>query len=140
MKLLKKYGWLIIFPIIIGAVIGYRMYHKPHFDMERAAPAHSISAVALYNAYEENELKADELYLGKIIEVKGTVQQIDKPENGQMVIHLQTDHIFGMVSCELDPHSKHADIPAETGTTVTLKGVVTGFLSDVVMNRCIVIQ
>lgn len=139
MKLLKKYGWLIIIPIAIGAFIGYRMYHKPHFDMERSTPEYRLSAEELFEAYETDEMAADEKYLGKVVEVSGELQQIDYADDGQPVIRLKTGHIFGLISCELDSHSAHSNIEAQPGETIVIKGVVTGFLADVVLNRCIII-
>ncbi len=140
MKTLKKYGWLLLIPIAIGAVIGYRMYHKPHFDMTRANVDYTTDAVSLFDAYDSDMAAADAKYLGKIVQVSGELHEIDIEAGKQPVIHLRTDHIFGLVSCELDPHSTHQLKEMEPGDPVVVKGVVTGFLSDVVMNRCIVIH
>ncbi len=136
--MLKKrtFFWAGIFLLML--VVGIRalfMYNKPHGSTEGEPPAVSIEAAALYQQYSNDEQKADRLYLGKIIEVKGTLFQVIK--NGVTEIWILEGGKGGGINCQLFPGSKAGHPPTRPGMRVTIKGKCTGFLMDVNLADCV---
>lgn len=61
-----------------------------------AAPI-DVSAASLYQAYEQNEVAADEQYKGKILRVAGKVTSIDKTIGDTIVVHISSGQMFRSV-------------------------------------------
>jgi hypothetical protein len=110
-------------------------YNKPHRTADRK-PFVSLSAVALFKAFEADEISANENYLDKVVEVHGEVAEVMQDMDGQTVVVFKTeDAIFG-VRCTLDQNHS----PIQPGDTIHLKGICKGFLSDVVLTNCIQVK
>lgn len=125
-----------IIAIIIGALIGFYLYNKPHENMEKAKPDIEIGASELFSAFETDELAANEKYLDKVVAVTGVVREV-KEDEGVISIVLETeDMMFGVV-CQLDELSENGRTVFEVGESVTFKGLCTGSLMDVVLVRCV---
>lgn len=91
-----------------------------------------ITADSLFSAYSLNEKKANQLFLDKIVVVTGIISSVSKNQDGKTVVLLQTsDPMFG-ISCSMEQES----IALKEGNTVSMKGICTGFLTDVVLIRC----
>jgi len=133
---MKQY--IIIFTLIgiIGAGVGYSIYHKPHENITTAKADHTISAIDLFSAYQKNEENANAIYLDKIIVVEGQVKET-KEEDGMVNVMLESEDMLFGVRCQLDNLSKHKRAQFAVGEKVSLKGKCTGSLMDVVMVRCV---
>jgi hypothetical protein len=134
----KKIIFIIVaIVIILSAVcIGRYLYNKPHQSAASESAATSIAADVLYQQYQQNEHAADSMYLGKVIEVKGVLAEIDN--NGQTdILELSPQKAGGGISCQMFPHDKgtSTSYPA-IGTVITVKGKCTGFLMDVSLVDC----
>lgn len=92
----------------------------------------SIDAVTLFNAFSQNEKKANADYLDKVLQVRGEVTNITTNADGITVILLKTDDIMFGINCTME----EKNISVKTGDQVTLKGLCTGYLTDVVLIRC----
>jgi hypothetical protein len=90
-----------------------------------------ISADSLFLSYTTDEKKANALFLDKAIQVSGVVADLKKNEEGKTTIFLQTsDPMFG-VNCTME-----GDVASiKKGDTVTIKGICTGYLTDVILIR-----
>ena len=133
---MKKYFKYLVLAALLAGVIGYKVYNKPHQNMQKAASDVSIEAPALFTAFEENEQDANQKYLDKIIEVSGKVKEVQQKGEDFSIVLETEDMMFGVI-CQLDQLSDHKRIEFEVGETVKLKGLCTGKLMDVVMVRCV---
>lgn len=115
-----------------GGFVGYKMYTKPHRNVNKAKTI-EISAAELVTAFENNEAGANSLYLDKVLEVKGEVNEVSKNQKGETVITLKGTDMSGLI-CTLEgtPSSE-----VKPNSSVVIKGICTGFLTDVVMVRCV---
>jgi tRNA_anti-like len=123
--------------ILLLAAISYGLYiwNKPQRDVQDEK-AVSIAAMAIFDSFTVNETKANERYLNKAIQVTGEVSEVKKNQDGQAVVYLKsTDPVFG-VNCTF----KEDPGPLEKGTTITFKGICTGYLSDVIINQGVIIK
>lgn len=131
-----------IYILIIGLLsifIGYTMYHKSHINVAEKPVDIAITANILFADFSSDETKANTKYLNKIIAVKGKVANVEF--NGEKAaISLQTEDDFGSVVCYLvqDEFKKSAEI--KEGQEVILKGICTGFLMDVILVKCVVMN
>ena len=62
----------------------------------QAAPedVYKTTSVALFNAYESNEVATDAEINDKVVEISGTVESIDKDAFDHIVVHLSTTNEF----------------------------------------------
>ncbi|HRH59271.1 MAG TPA: hypothetical protein PL045_01810 [Chitinophagaceae bacterium] len=120
---------------LLGASYALYVWYKPARDVSDET-AIKISAVAIFDSFTLNENNANKLYLDKAIQVTGVVSEVKKNQSGETVILLKTnDPIFGVnCTCKDDPGA------IENGATIHFKGICTGFNSDVVINRGVVIK
>ncbi len=119
--------------VITAGVVGFKMYNMPHRNVE-AEKAIKISALDLVNTYENDEAAANARYLDKILEVKGTIASLSKNQKGEQVVTLKGTDLSGII-CTLEA-SPAFDIKPDM--PVLIKGICTGFLTDVVLVRSII--
>ena len=136
MKPIFKYGLLaVLAAFVIGGFIGYKMWNKPHREVVNTEADVMLEATALYTQFTTDEATANGQYLDKIVQVCGTVAQLSN-ENNVVSIQLDAGDPMGGVLCELDPMGQHKRTDFQPGERVCFKGICTGYLSDVVLNRC----
>ncbi|HTB51519.1 MAG TPA: hypothetical protein VK718_02000 [Ferruginibacter sp.] len=120
----------------VAARFGFYLYNKPRESALSQNASNSIIADSLYQQYQQNEHAADSMYIGKIIEVKGVLAEID--HNGATdILLLSPQKTGGGISCQMFSHDKGTTIsyPA-IGSNITIKGKCTGFLMDVSLVDC----
>lgn len=134
-RVIKK---TIIAVIILAAFAGavtYKFYSKKHRMIEQETYI-SIRATELFKAFEENESSANTKYLNRVIEVTGMVSEVfANQENNTVVILKSDDPLFG-ISCTLE----HSAVDLNPGNSIVLKGICTGYLSDVVLTHCVLVK
>lgn len=123
--------------LAVGLGVAVYFYNKPHQNMTKAEAAFSLPAEELFAAYEADETIANEKYLDQIIEVTGTVTNVTENEEGNLTLTLDGGSMMFGVICEMDTFSDQAAQTYEAGQTITLKGICTGMLMDVVLVRCV---
>ena len=128
--------WVLLFLLVVittGGIIAYKLYNKPHRNVtsSRSIP---VTAIQLASEYESNEEQANLKYLDKVLEVDGVLNEISKNQSGESVITLKGNDMTGVI-CTLQGK---AGITAQPGTSITLKGICTGYLTDVILVRAVV--
>jgi len=125
---------IIVIAAIIGGTVAYRMYNKPHRDIASEDAAFSLTADALFDAFEEDEAAANALYLDKVVEVTGDVAEVTDNSAGQAVIIITAANaMLGGVSATMQ---ETGIVNISEGETVTVKCRCTGFLMDVILINC----
>jgi hypothetical protein len=115
------------------------MWNKP-FDDVTDMEGMKVNADVLYKAFETNEQTANTTYVGKVVEVSGTVGDIETSDTIARVMITFPDAMMGAVRVTLD--SRHlADAKAvKTGDQATFKGFCNGFLMDVEIKDGVLIK
>ena len=120
--------------ILIGVGTGFYLWNKPHKKVE-AAKSISITAANLAKEYSTNEKDADAKYLNKAIDVSGTISEVDKNQDGGVMIVLQTDDPAAGIQCTL--REKGAD-PVK-GQNIEIKGFCSGNgITGVSLTDCVI--
>lgn len=123
--------------IVIASIYGYFTYNKKHEDALKLSPDFKFSAVDLFEQYAEDEVRANERYLGKLLEVEGSVSGIEEDETS-LKIYLFTGDELSSIQCEFEQNPNIVNL--EIGRFVTVRGFCSGKLLDIVLNRCVLIE
>ncbi|HEX5171225.1 MAG TPA: hypothetical protein VFW11_18745 [Cyclobacteriaceae bacterium] len=121
--------------ILLVTIIVYNLYNKKHRSIDDEEYT-SISAAQLFDAFEANEANANKMYLDKVVAVTGIVQDVTTNQSGDMIIVLVTNNPLFGVSCTLE--SKATSV--SPGKEVTIKGICTGYLSDVILTNAKLVE
>jgi hypothetical protein len=132
-KIIKFTLASVLIIVITGGFVGYKMWTKPHRNVA-AAKGITVTAAQVATAYESSEPAANSKYLDKVLEVTGNIHDISKNQKGETVVTLNGSDMSGVI-CTLEGT---AQAPVKPGAAITLKGICTGYLTDVVLVRCIV--
>lgn len=134
MKSLKKYILLgILIAVLFGGGTGYYMFNKKVPTLENTAPDFILTADELFDSFETNEKQALLKYENKIIEVTGVVISVkNNKEDSNITLEAEMAMIGG-INCSFK-HKQDQDIAK--GSTVSIKGKCQGFLMDVILNNC----
>ena len=139
MKLYVKIALFVVtFIALSGILAALYMYNLKHTDMAKAKPDFVITASELLKEFEDNETAASTRYVNKILEVKGTIASVKPAENNVMNISLMTESDLSSVICTFNAIADPSAF--RTGDDITLRGECSGFLMDVLLNNCAVIE
>ncbi len=98
--------------------------NKPDFETD---------AVTLLSEFENNENAANDRYLDKIILITGRIGTIQSDTIG-VTVYLTEDGISGIL-CRFSNEVSGTDTLKE-GQEISVKGICSGYLMDVVLNKC----
>ena len=94
-----------------------------------------ITSDSLVAKYQADENLANSLYLNKAVVVTGNLLSIDKNQEGKTTLVLGRADSFSNVSVTM---ISTAPITQKVGESITIKGLCTGALSDVVITDGVV--
>ncbi|GHE72736.1 MULTISPECIES: OB-fold protein [Roseivirga] len=133
---------LIIIAVVMAFVAAYIVYDKMLSTgpkMKSRTVEASLTAEALYNAFETDENKANTLYLNKVVQVEGIVTAIHQSAEAKPVVELETNG-FGLLKCTLEDSNELTNHSLTDGDRVVLKGECIGYLLDVLLEDVIIIE
>jgi hypothetical protein len=93
-----------------------------------------LTAQTIVSNYENNETKANEEYLGKVITVSGTISSLKTDEKERTIVELDAESM-GVVSCTLCEKASN-EVNLTIGTSVQIKGECVGYTFDVILIKC----
>ncbi len=128
--------------LLIAALCGgaymYKEYYRKPASLYNLPAIVNINADTLINQFITNEAEANKKYLGKVISVKGIINKIDNQQDTLLTILLGDTLLSSNVSCLMDSGYSNVKKVFTPGTQITIKGICTGYLMDVELNRCVV--
>jgi hypothetical protein len=129
---------IIIIILVVGLVAGVAtwkyVFRKAETSVASKKADVEISAKDLLNAYETNEDTANAKFLNKIIQVEGTVAEVKTDTSGYSVYLKEPESVSGVL-CGFNKEVK-IEKHIKTGDVVIIKGICSGYLMDVVLNKC----
>lgn len=138
---------LIVLGTGFGAWKGLKEYNRTNADLAVVKADLNISATELVRDYERNDSVANDKYLGKVIEINGSVKKVEPDEKGYFTVILGDTTNSSSVRCSMDTLHKTDAAHLTPGSSAILRGFCTGFNkdeiglgSDVILNRCVVIN
>ena len=123
---------VLVWALLLG--MGLYIYNKPHASIANVRADYSLDAKDLYQQFQQDETVSNRKYLDKIIEVKGTVAEVQH-SGKSATIELKEDSAMGGINCSFTNLEKNIQIPSK-GSLLTIKGKCSGFLMDVNLVDC----
>lgn len=124
----------IVLALLAAAVTWKYTFRKSDTSVGDRRSDVEITVAMLVQAFESDEHAANAMYLDKIVTVTGTVESVTTDTTAISVYLKESDALTGVI-CSFD--GKAAGISSlNKGMQVSIKGICTGYLMDVVMNRC----
>jgi hypothetical protein len=123
-----------LFLLAIAGLVGSYLFNKKTSSLENRASDYQVRAQALYEEFDRDENLADQKYNGKILSVAGRVIKVDTLE-GYTTLSLEAPQAMAYgVNCSFSSELKQYSV----GDSLVIKGQYIGFLTDVILNNCIV--
>ncbi len=104
----------------------YSVQYRRDVNQEDAI---TLSTKTLSDAFLSNEQTANQLYLNKVVEVKGAVVQIGEDQSGQKTVLLGS--ALEMTNVFVTLKGKMVDF--KVGDTILVRAICNGYLTDVVL-------
>jgi hypothetical protein len=145
MKKLLKIGLIFVAIGLLAAILIWKFYvNKPHEDIEKAAPAYSVSTEEIWGKYNTDRKIADSIYNNQVIEITGNLSRIDKNDTLVSAIFVMAaDSLFGDKTIACQMYKKHNEEAAAlvVGAKVKIKGICVGFDdTDIKFNKCSIVK
>jgi hypothetical protein len=120
-----------------AGIYGWSEYNRKPAGTGDAKADLVITADSLLLGFTSDENAANARFNEKVVEVSGKVRSVVE-EGGKVNVTLETSDALAGVVCEFAP----ADAPGATepGETLRIKGICTGYLIDVVLVRCSIVE
>lgn len=114
-------------------VFQYSATHHRNVELENTIV---ISATQMVNDFQTDENVANSKYLNKVVQVKGILlkQGIDQSKN--ITVTIKSGDPFSNIFCTLRPSNNLNT----SDSVITVKGICSGFLSDVDLNDRVLIK
>lgn len=135
----KKLLLILLFIGCMGAIVGWYLYNKKPTDIKNENADVVLSATALVAEFNTDEAAANAKLLDKIITVTGALSDVHIDGSGATVF-LATDDSSTSVTCSFYETELEKVKKLQPGALVKIKGVCTGKLFDVVLNKCSIVE
>ncbi|GEM_PF-2996098 len=99
-----------------------------------------ISSRQLTEEYYSNSVKADNDYKGKIIQVFGTIDDINKDIVGDPYITIQGNEIFSDTQCSFSKNKINEIAELSKEDRITVAGECNGKLINVLLDDCYIVK
>lgn len=133
--------------ILLVAFIGFLfiklyVFKKPDASVASKKPDVEITAKDLVNSFETNEKTANAKFLAKIILVQGVVDNVAETKSdtaSEITVYLKDKEETSGVMCSFNKSVLQKDL-LKPGDSVKIKGICSGYLMDVVLNKCALVK
>ena len=123
--------------VIIGLFFLLNQYNKPSVDVANLEADLVINVDEILMDFQKDEEKANLKYTNNIIEVHGEISEISTVD-GNATITLKDNEFDANVICNVQPMENKEALQLKKGDQVSLKGICTGYLLDVILVKCVI--
>ncbi len=128
-----------LFLALAAAYFGYNMYNKTHKNLNEINADFVITPQDLLAEFDTDEAAAQTKYLNKIIKLNGVLLYIQKVADKSIWL-LSTGDPLSNIQCEMDPrYIADTQDKVKIGNTVTIQGICSGKLMDIILNQAVCI-
>ncbi len=125
-KLLRIIFIVLLFALVSGAVTVYMLWNKEHADATEEKGI-AITAAQLYKVFKTDSANANKTYLGKVIQVSGTVSEVIDDEVPRFVLSVPDEMLEGVIISQ-DKRYTGSFKGLKVGDTAQFKGFCSGYL------------
>ncbi|HEX5652061.1 MAG TPA: hypothetical protein VFX58_03240 [Chitinophagaceae bacterium] len=138
-KFWKKYSSGLAFILcvaVIAGIYGYREYTRELPDTKELMADYNLKAADLVRRFETNEDSANSQYNDRVITVHGIISAVQVTDSSGTVF-LNEGSSLASVMCQFDQENLPGILELQKGAEITIKGVCSGYLFDVILLRCV---
>jgi hypothetical protein len=125
--------------LLLVGIGGLWQYNRPARNLENEDAAFAMPAADIYKQFSEDEQKANQQYLDKTIQVQGVLKSVSRGQDGSLNLSLDSGNGMGDVTCEVPDTNIPEGAALQVGQPVAIKGQCTGYLTDVVLVKCVIL-
>ena len=129
----------LILVLSISLLILLKLYNEPLLNVKNTNADIEVLAQNILEDYRMDEVLANKKYVGNLVQVKGEVSKISI-DDGNSIVTLKDTNEESSIMCHMLPEENLKALKLKIGEQVILKGVCTGYLMDVIIVRCILIN
>ena len=115
------------------------LYNKPHLNVEKTDADLVINIQDLLDDYKNDENLANGKYVDRVIQINGEISEITI-ENGNSIIIFKDSTGTSSVMCHMSPEENLKVLKLKKDGEIILKGICTGYLLDVILIRCVLVN
>ncbi len=134
---IKKYYIIGLILMALGLASVSYVYNKPHLNVKNEEPDFELTSDELFKQFSLDETTANTRYLNKIVQVSGKLAEISGNDQGNTVLVLNTPSAMSSIRCTLSASQSTIIAELGEGMSVSLKGICTGMLMDVILVDCV---
>jgi tRNA_anti-like len=134
---------LLIIAVALGAIgllIGLYMFNKKDPNLSKVKPDYVIEVTSLVNEFSQDENAASAKYVDKVLEVTGPVQGIEPTSDSTMNVTLSAENQMAGVICSFKSTADPSSQNIKEGEIITIRGVCSGMLMDILLNNCVIVK
>jgi hypothetical protein len=135
---MKRIVWIVLGLFMVGIITGTFVYlytfRKADLSVASKKAEIEIKAAELLKNFTEKEDSANAVFLDKILAVEGLIDKVTE-DSTSITVYLKNPEDLAGVMCGF--HKSSIDKSTlKTGNSIRIKGICTGYLMDVVLNKC----
>lgn len=138
MKPFTKLIYLFSVLAIAGLIAVLYFFNDPGNNNRSVRADFILTASELHDEFTADEPAANLKYIGKIIEITGKITSVNLEEDRMVSIILKTSDNRSSVICSFREPVNPKSI--QTMKPITVRGELSGYLMDVLLNNCVVIN
>lgn len=141
--------FILVALLVVGCgtiLFAIKEYNRKPVAVDQLDADFKLNAAALIADFNENQAAATQKFLGKTIEVSGTVRALENSGSSKTLVLGDAGQGTG-IRCSLDSTEAVANADIPENQAITIKGICTGYIaddmglgSDIVLNKCITIK
>jgi hypothetical protein len=126
----------VVLCVLIIAATAFYWYQKPRTSLTNIKADYSLTAKELYDAFQQDEKKANQQFLEKVIEVTGSVDNVQATDSTISLVLAAGE--MGGINCSVRKKNSDEEMAPAKGTNIKVKGRCIGFLMDVNLTDAII--
>jgi len=126
----------VILIFFLSLLYSLYLYNKPFRNVEKSKADIEISLKELIEEYKQDEVSANSKYLDKLIQIEGIITDISI-NNGNSVLTVSESKNNPSIICNMSPNYNVNALKLKIGDKVSVKGICTGYLLDIILINCV---
>ena len=135
-RLIKILGALAVILLIAYLVV----MNMPQANIKGKEVEESISAELLYQAFSDDEKKAESSYLGKVVKVDGIIDEIYTDESNAPVVVLRSGSGDPVSVVTLEGTQSKIIQEYSEGDEIAIKAMCNGMLMEVTLSKGLIVD
>ncbi|MEM6719620.1 MAG: hypothetical protein AAF611_09910 [Bacteroidota bacterium] len=138
MKLKKRHKIIFVFSLIgICLFLLYVYVNRGIADTITIQAEETFTTTELLSKFDDTQEKLED-FIEKAIEIEGEIKEITF-QDGKYSLILKGDSDISYILCEMQANQTPDVLKLHAGQDIKLKGILKGFLLDIILLHCVII-